>query len=171
MRCPLGERAATRVFYDLRYPDVETVDVLFIGEGPGESEDALGKPFIGKAGTLLRETIEAINPPEGINYGFANLVECRPQDISRGRNRQPLENEIRECSPRLAQLIRILNPGVVVALGRVPEFWVPLSLEKAEWDGELKHAYHPSYILRTGGKNSKGYGEYLEFFRKLFHEN
>jgi DNA polymerase len=142
------------------------MDILFIGEGPGETEDKEGMPFVGKAGTFLRETIEEQNP-EGLKLGFANLVACRPTP-RKGKNRPPEYLEVRTCSPRLRDFVRIVQPLMVVGLGRVPETYLPRILKEAEYTGRRLVFRHPSFFLHNGGQNSPAYPDWAEAFRILF---
>jgi uracil-DNA glycosylase family 4 len=146
-RCPLGAAAYRHVLYEL--PEGETrADVLFIGEAPGVSEDTIGKPFKGRAGRFLRETIEAAGP-DGLTVAFSNLLACRPRGED-GKDRPPAAPEVEACHGRLVILIQTLEPWFIVGLGRVPE------------------AFHPSYINREGGKESSLYPGYEEGFKAVF---
>ena len=88
-------------------------EIMFIGEGPGKNEDRQGRPFVGAAGSLLDEMLEAI----GLNRGsvfIANMVKCRPPS-----NRDPQPDEIMACSKYLDRQIVVIDPLVIVTLGRV----------------------------------------------------
>ena len=87
-------------------------EVLFIGEGPGQKEDELGKPFVGAAGKFLDEMLGAIKLKREDVY-IANVVKCRPP-----QNRDPLPEEAEACWPWLEKQIAIINPKLVVTLGR-----------------------------------------------------
>jgi len=88
-------------------------EIMFIGEGPGETEDKFGKPFIGKAGNMLEKIIEKMGySRESVFIG--NIVKCRPPN-----NRDPLKDEVEACIPFLQEQIRILKPRVIVCLGKV----------------------------------------------------
>jgi uracil-DNA glycosylase family 4 len=88
------------------------VRVLFVGEAPGKHEDTQGKPFVGGSGGLLRKTIAAATGLAPKDYGFANLVSCRPP-----RNRTPNNTEVKACSPKLLREIAARKPELVVVLG------------------------------------------------------
>jgi len=142
--------------------------VVFVGEGPGISEDLEGVPFVGLAGKLLDRIILASElPPE--NYAIANCVACRPPE-----NRNPFPAEFKACSSRLCSLLDILDPAVLVLLGLVPlKMLVPGTQGGITANrGDLKCAFitnsrneerqfmaiptfHPSYLLRNGGFNSR----------------
>lgn len=85
--------------------------VMFIGEGPGETEDQLGRPFVGRAGQLLDKILEASGFPREEVY-IANVVKCRPPD-----NRQPTSQETQACLPWLEAQIRLVRPRFLVLLG------------------------------------------------------
>ncbi len=87
-------------------------EVLFIGEGPGQKEDELGKPFVGAAGKFLDEMLGAIKLKREDVY-IANVVKCRPP-----QNHDPLPEEAEACWPWLEKQIAIINPKLIVTLGR-----------------------------------------------------
>lgn len=87
-------------------------EVMFIGEGPGEKEDELGLPFVGKAGKLLDEMLDSIGLKRE-NVYIANVVKHRPPG-----NRDPLPNEVQACWPYLMRQIEIIKPKLIVCLGR-----------------------------------------------------
>jgi len=87
-------------------------EIMFIGEGPGKKEDELGRPFVGAAGKFLDEMLEIIKLKREQVY-IANVVKCRPPE-----NRDPLPEEIEECWPWLIEQIKIINPKLIVTLGR-----------------------------------------------------
>ena len=87
---------------------------MFIGEAPGEFDDSVGRPFQGRAGELLRAMLASVGfPADGPAY-FTNVLKCRPMS-----NRSPQPAEIAACQPLLRKQIQLLQPGCVVALGRV----------------------------------------------------
>jgi uracil-DNA glycosylase len=87
-------------------------DILFIGEGPGQKEDELGRPFVGAAGKFLDEMLRIINLERNEVY-IANVVKCRPPG-----NRDPLPDEAAACWPWLVEQIKIIDPKLIVTLGR-----------------------------------------------------
>lgn len=166
--CPLGSRARQHAVFEIVPAGrIRRVSIVFLGEGPGEHEDIEGRPFVGRAGTFLRETIEEVNP-DGIPYGLFNLVVCRPQNRREGTNRQPQEKEILACSDRLIEFLKIIGPKIVVCLGRVPSKWLPYLMKSRQlhWGGEMILTYHPSYIVRTGGSGS----HWFERWKKTLEE-
>lgn len=90
----------------------EHAEVMFIGEGPGYHEDQQGRPFVGPAGKLLDELIASIGMKREQVY-IANAVKCRPPG-----NRDPLPGEIEACKHWLDGQIEMINPKVIVTLGR-----------------------------------------------------
>ena len=92
----------------------EKADWLFVGEGPGADEDARGEPFVGEAGKLLDNMLMAIKLKRGKSVYIANIVKCRPPD-----NRNPAADEIAQCLPYLARQIELIQPKLIVALGKV----------------------------------------------------
>ena len=88
-------------------------EIMFIGEGPGKNEDLQGRPFVGAAGSLLNEMLEVIDLNRGSVF-IANMVKCRPPS-----NRDPQPDEIMACSKYLDRQIGVIDPLVIVTLGRV----------------------------------------------------
>ncbi len=88
--------------------------VLFIGEGPGEQEDLQAEPFVGRAGKLLDLMLDAVGLSRSENIYIANIVKCRPP-----KNRDPLPEEQEQCIDWLRKQVEILNPKVIVCLGRI----------------------------------------------------
>ncbi len=107
-RCPLH---ASRTLAVPGEGSPET-EVVFIGEGPGYNEDQQGRPFVGAAGTLLNELLKQIGWKRPDVF-ITNVVKCRPPG-----NRDPEPNEIAACTPYLHRQLEVLDPAVVVTLGR-----------------------------------------------------
>ena len=147
-------------------------DILFIGEGPGETEDQFGRPFIGKAGQLLDKIIQKMGlSREDVFIG--NVVKCRPPN-----NREPLKNEVDTCLPYLLRQIAILQPKVIVCLGRVAlNNLLGTSHSMGRIRGQflsfngipLMATYHPAYILHKKDKEeiSKAKWEIWEDMQKV----
>ncbi len=87
-------------------------EIMFIGEAPGRKEDELGRPFVGAAGKFLNEMLGSINLKREDIY-IANICKCRPPE-----NRDPLPEEIKTCWPWLLEQIKIIQPKLIVTLGR-----------------------------------------------------
>jgi uracil-DNA glycosylase len=147
-RCKLHKTRHTIVFGDGN-PKAELV---FVGEGPGADEDAQGLPFVGRAGKLLTQMIEAMGLQRKDVY-ICNVVKCRPPD-----NRQPEEDEVRACSPFLMRQIDAIAPKVIVCLGATAAKTLlqtnrGISQFRGEWldfrGRKLLATYHPAYLLRN----------------------
>lgn len=106
--CQLSEERTNAVPGD----GSSTASIMFIGEGPGEQEDRRGLPFVGRAGQLLDELLESV-PLARSDVYITNVVKCRPPG-----NRDPLPEEVRACWPYLDAQIRMIDPRVIVTLGR-----------------------------------------------------
>lgn len=151
--CPIGTIAKRKVFFD---GDAHA-RVMFVGEGPGVSEDALGLPFIGPSGRLLRTALNIAGYRKQ-DWCVTNLVACRPCDERKGPNRAPNSYEVSNCSDRLQDTVDVVKPEVMVAVGNVPEKYL-----RERYPGCLK-VRHPAYVLRNGGRGSE---EFKELVRKL----
>ena len=147
-RCPLayaGRR--TIVFGD----GDANARLMFVGEGPGADEDASGVPFVGKAGQLLNNMIQAMGLKREEVY-IANIVKCRPP-----ANRVPEPVEANTCDQFLLQQIDVVQPQVVVALGATAAMYLlgvkqSLSSLRGRWHScrgaKLAVTYHPAFLLR-----------------------
>jgi uracil-DNA glycosylase len=147
-RCKLHRGRITLVFGDGN-PKAELV---FVGEGPGRDEDEQGLPFVGRAGKLLTQMIEAMGLQRKDVY-ICNVVKCRPPD-----NRTPEKDEVEVCSPYLLRQLDTIAPKVIVCLGTVA---VQTLLEtnrgithfRGQWidfrGRKLMATYHPAYLLRN----------------------
>lgn len=127
-------------------------DLMLIGEGPGAEEDRLGLPFVGRAGNLLTRILEAISLTRDRVY-IANIVKCRPPG-----NRDPKPEEVISCRPYLERQIDLINPRVIVLLGRVAAQTLlgsdlPLGRLRGEWHTirgvDSRATYHPAALLRN----------------------
>lgn len=165
-KCHIGTLTRTRVMFDVVPSNSTTCDVLFVGEGPGEAEDALGRPFIGPAGRVLRQAIEEAVRGD-LTAGFANLLACRPI-AEGGGNRAPSYDEIMNCGPRLERLVDIVAPKLVVLCGQIPSDNIRLAIPNDF--AQYRCIRHPSYILRSGGATSHLYLGYVQDIKKIFKE-
>jgi DNA polymerase len=132
---------------------------MFVGEGPGEQEDLLARPFVGRSGELLDEVL-AYNGLTRDDVYIANIIKCRPPE-----NRNPTQMEMGACSAYLYKQIMAIEPKCIIALGRVAAGHllkrdVKITQERGRrlrcFDFphiSLVPALHPSYILRNGGKD------------------
>lgn len=130
-----------------------TAKVMFVGEGPGYNEDKLGRPFVGRAGDVLDRLL--------VKYGLnrsevfiANVVKHRPPN-----NRAPMKDEVRACMPYLLQQIKIINPKIIVPLGRSALEIFIKDKTITDMHGNAYKAgdriifplYHPAAALRSSG--------------------
>lgn len=129
--------------------------LMFVGEGPGEREDALGEPFVGRAGQLLDSMLASIGLERSEVY-IANIVKCRPP-----QNRDPLAEEQNACIGYLENQIRLVSPDIIVCLGRIAAMKMiredfKISREHGTWferNGIRTMAvYHPAALLRDPRK-------------------
>lgn len=128
-------------------------DILFIGEGPGQSEDTLGVPFVGPAGRLLDSIVgmalEAIQDErqadgkDQLRWCFTNVVACMPTDEDGNKSGAPEAQEIKSCRPRLEEFIGIVRPRMLVAVGDVAH----KNLSGVIGSRLYCHIVHPSHIL------------------------
>ncbi|MCR4404230.1 MAG: uracil-DNA glycosylase [Candidatus Acetothermia bacterium] len=158
--CPLSEGRTQAVPGEGPVP----ADLVFIGEGPGEVEDATGRPFVGPAGQLLDKILESAGLKREEAY-ITNMVKCRPP-----LNRTPKPEEVKTCWPYLDAQLRLLRPKIIVPLGNLAaQFFLKtdkgINLIRGQffkWEGtvELFPMFHPSYLLRNPTKE-KGGPKYL----------
>lgn len=193
-RCPLHHTSTLHVLGRGTLP----CEVLFLGEGPGKSEDLTGVPFTGPAGykpggleSLLEDSFRRFRP---YSYFISNVVACRPNDfyqmsrresingtfqeitdyIPNDKDRAPTQTEADACHPRVVSLIRMARPTFLVLLGRVAQQYInPEAIAK-----ELKRdslpvvsLYHPSYIVRGQGKNSSDYARSVLLLSNALHQH
>lgn len=135
-------------------------DILFLGEGPGRSEDVLGEPFVGRAGKLLDKAIQRAQGVATFSYALSNLVACRPCDGQGRGNRPPTPNECENCEPRLKEFVDIANPNLIVLLGNHAQ--QELVTKRYVHNCNLLMMYHPAYLLRQGGVKSPLWKSYVE---------
>lgn len=147
-RCKLHKRR-NKIVFGVGNPHAE---LLFVGEGPGHDEDLQGVPFVGRAGQLLTQMIEAMGLKRDDVY-IANVVKCRPPE-----NRTPEKDEVSTCLPFLLRQIAAIQPKVVVCLGSVATQALlntnkSISGFRGQWfdfrGSRLMATYHPAYLLRN----------------------
>ncbi len=159
-RCDIGSVRANSVYGE----GDPCAALMVVGEGPGETEDKLGRPFVGRAGQLLDKMLLAIGLQRDDVF-ICNTVKCRPtfDDGVRLRNRPPTPEEMANCRPYLDEQIEIIRPRVILCLGApsAKSFLGPkfsISRQRGTWfEGPngipLIATFHPAYILRmTGGE-------------------
>lgn len=165
-RCPLC-RTRNRTVFGV---GPENADVMFIGEGPGEQEDRRGEPFVGAAGQLLDDMLSIIDLGRHNCY-IANIVKCRPPG-----NRDPLETEQEACIGYLYEQIRLIQPKIIVCLGRVaamklisPDFRI--TRDHGKWtkrgDVWISAMFHPSALLRDLSKRPETFEDLLLLREKI----
>ncbi len=144
--------------------------VLFVGEGPGEKEDLQGEPFVGPAGQLLDRYLAAIGLDRSKIY-IANIIKCRPP-----RNRDPLPEEMDACMGYLRRQTRLLDPEIIVCLGRISasrmiseDFKVTrqhgLWVKKGNfW---MMGTFHPAALLRNPSQKTAAFEDLLSLRDKM----
>lgn len=147
-RCRLGA-TATNLVFGVGNPQA---DLMFVGEAPGRDEDLQGEPFVGRAGQLLTDIIKAMKLTREQVY-IANVIKHRPPE-----NRNPEPDELDACRPFIKQQIALIQPKVIVTLGRfalqsLTEKSYSISAVRGQWlelDGiRIMPTYHPAYLLRN----------------------
>ena len=147
-RCPLAYAGRRTIVFGEGDPNAR---LMFVGEGPGADEDTSGRPFVGKAGQLLNNMIQAMGLQREQVY-IANIVKCRPP-----ANRTPEPVEANTCDQFLLQQIDVVQPEVVVALGSTAATYLlgvkqSLSALRGHWlkcrGAKLAVTYHPAFLLR-----------------------
>ncbi len=140
---------------------------MFVGESPGEQEDLKGEPFVGKSGQLLDKYLEVFGFDRHSNIYIANIIKCRPP-----HNRDPKTEEQDMCIDWLRQQVRIVNPKIIVCLGRIaaqrlidPEFRISRQHGQFYKKGNITFmaTFHPSALLRNPDNKPVS----LEDFQKL----
>jgi len=149
------------------------VDWLLVGEAPGENEDLVGEPFVGQAGKLLDNMLKAIGLNRHSNVYIANVIKCRPPG-----NRNPEPAEVVQCEPYLRRQIELLQPKIILAMGRfavntlladtVPDVQkLPLGKLRGQVHGyhsagrvvPVIATYHPAYLLRNLPEKAKSWAD------------
>lgn len=135
---------------------------VFVGEAPGAEEDRQGEPFVGRAGQLLNAMLAALGLKREDVY-IANVLKCRPPN-----NRDPRPQEVEQCEPFLIRQIELINPSIIVALGRHAAHSLlktdlalgKLRGQKHDYHGiPLIATYHPAYLLRTPEDKRKSWDD------------
>jgi DNA polymerase len=153
--CDLCETRTKTVFQD----GLGTQRILFVGEAPGADEDRTGVPFVGRAGQLLTDIITKGMGLERADVWIANVLKCRPP-----LNRDPNPKEKATCTPWLDRQIELLDPAILIALGRhaathLLGFDAPLNSLRGrvhELRGRRVVAtYHPAFLLRSPGEKKE----------------
>ena len=162
-RCRLGATRTNAVPGEGE-PDTE---VVFVGEGPGFNEDRLGRPFVGRAGDLLVKLLATLGWRRSEVF-ITNVVKCRPPD-----NRDPEPDEVAACLPYLRRQLDVLDPALVVTLGRhsMARFmpgarvsqahgtFAPADPETGARDALTFALYHPAAALRSSEVERQSYAD------------
>jgi DNA polymerase len=159
-KCGLAETRTHVVFGEGNV----TSPLVLVGEGPGETEDATGRPFVGRAGVLLDEVLRENGMNRGHVY-ICNILKCRAANFENGRwlNRPPRVEEAAACRSWLDSQLEIVKPLVIVCIGGPaasglihPGF--AITRERGHWFTDTRHApwvmatLHPAYVLRLAGE-------------------
>ena len=140
LKCDLGKTRKNFVFGVGDF----NASLLLVGEAPGEQEDLSGEPFVGRAGKLLDKMLTAINRSRENDVFICNVLKCRPPD-----NRDPSKEEISKCEPYLVNQIDLIQPKLIVALGRVAGKTL-LGVDKSLKDmRNTIHSYHGTNLIVT----------------------
>ncbi len=138
---------------------------MLVGEAPGAEEDARGEPFVGQAGRLLDNMLAAITLERGANVYIANVLKCRPPN-----NRNPEPNEVSQCSPYLIRQIALIQPRLIVAMGRfAAQTLLNSDASISSMRGKVFRyqgvptvvTYHPAYLLRSLPDKAKAWEDLL----------
>ena len=170
LACTRCELCATRtnVVFGQGVPDAE---VLFVGEGPGQSEDEQGLPFVGRSGQLLDKYLFAIDLDRKKNCYIANIVKCRPP-----QNRDPLNIEQEACIGYLRNQVALLKPKIIVCLGRIAAMKLikedfKITAEHGQWfqrsGVQMTAIYHPSALLRDERKRPETFEDLKSIQSKI----
>ena len=151
-RCQLGHDRTNLVF-GVGNPNA---DLVFVGEAPGRDEDKQGIPFVGRAGQMLTRMIENVIEIPRSDVYICNVLKCRPP-----KNRNPEPGEIDCCEPYLHKQLEIINPKIIVALGKfAAQFLFDTDTPIGKLRGRFGRyrgittlaTYHPAYLLRNSSQ-------------------
>ena len=166
-RCKLAG-GRTNIVFGVGNPKAE---LMFVGEGPGRDEDLQAEPFVGRAGQLLTEIITKGMKLRREDVYIANVVKCRPPE-----NRNPEPDEIAACEPFLLRQIEIIQPQVIVALGKFAAQTLlgtttPISRLRGNWYEfhgiKLMPTLHPAYLLRNPADKRLVWEDIKQVMREL----
>lgn len=166
-KCGLCE-TRTNVVFGVGNPNAE---VMFIGEGPGENEDLQGEPFVGRGGKLLDKMLYSVDLSREENIYIANIVKCRPP-----KNRDPKPEEQVACTDWLRNQYKLINPKIIVCLGRIasakiikPDIKITkehgLFFKKS--DVLMMPMLHPAAVLRDPRKRPEAFRDFQILREKI----
>ena len=152
LKCHLCElsKSRTNVVFGEGNPNAA---VMFVGEGPGATEDSMGRPFVGRSGELLTKMIENVLLIPRSEVYIANIVKCRPPN-----NRVPTPTEAHTCQPFLNRQIELVKPKIIITLGGTAYHYLTgdeTGITKVRGTLHQQHGYtliptyHPSFLLRN----------------------
>ena len=167
-KCDL-HRSRTQTVFGVGHPAAEW---LIIGEAPGADEDRLGEPFVGRAGQLLTSMLRAMGLAREEVF-IANILKCRPPN-----NRDPNANEINHCSSYLRQQIELIQPKIILVVGRIAaqsllNVDTPIGKMRGQQHVYQDTAipviatYHPAYLLRSPQQKCKAWDD-LKFAMQVY---
>ncbi len=157
-RCALAQSRKTVVFG----VGSETAKLMFVGEAPGAEEDRQGEPFVGPSGQLLDKMIVAMGSARDSVY-IANVLKCRPPG-----NRDPKVDEVAACEGYLARQIALVDPAVIVTLGKpaahlLLKSTASMKALRGVWQSysgvPVLPTYHPAYLLRDPSKKKEAWAD------------
>ena len=161
----------TQTVFGVGAPDAR---LMIIGEAPGADEDRMGEPFVGRAGRLLNAMLGAVGLARDSVY-IANIIKCRPP-----KNRDPKPDETASCAPYLKRQIELVQPKVILAVGRVAaQNLLGTTTAIGRLRGQIHRepvsgtpvlvTYHPAYLLRSPGEKGKSWQD-LKRTRRMLEE-
>jgi DNA polymerase len=157
-RCTLHQ-ARTQTVFGVGNPNA---DWMIIGEAPGAEEDRRGEPFVGRAGRLLDEMLLAVGQSRDSVF-IANILKCRPPN-----NRDPSQEEAASCRPYLERQIALVQPGIILAVGRIAaQQLLRTDAPVGRLRGKVHQldaiplvvTYHPAYLLRSPSQKRKSWDD------------
>jgi DNA polymerase len=165
MECHLCELSKSRQKVVFGEGDPQA-DILFIGEGPGTTEDSSGKPFVGRSGELLTKMIENVLHISRSDVYVTNIVKCHPAN-----NAAPTPTQAHTCQPYLMKQIELIQPKLIVTLGATAYHYLTgddTEISKVRGTLHKQHAYtviptyHPSYLLRNPSAKKEVFEDLLK---------
>jgi len=163
--CHLCQLSKSRTHVVFGEGDVNA-DIMFVGEAPGASEDASGKPFVGRSGELLSKMLENVLGLKRADVYITNIVKCRPPN-----NRVPTPTEAHTCQPYLLKQIELIKPRLILTLGATAYHYltgddtgitkVRGSIHKYG-NATLIPTYHPSFLLRNPSAKKEVFEDLLK---------
>jgi len=170
LKCQLG-KVRKNIVFGAGDPNA---DLMLIGEAPGEKEDEIGEPFVGRAGVLLDKILHSIKLKRTSKVYITNVIKCRPQN-----NRDPLPSEVEKCEPYLTKQIQQIRPKLIVALGKVAgKTLLKVDMSLKEMRGNLYKyesiplyiTYHPAALLRNPKLKLSAWEDF-KFIKKFLKDN